>query len=262
MKTRICAAALAVASALLPLPTQAQSSAIGFSGAELTLGHASGETGTLTTLDASADFAITAQHGLQLDLGIIDYGNIWFGTLAAHAYLQPTQAAKYGLFFAYSDADDREAATTEIGVEGIWSLGSSTTVEARAGMGRADPSEVDYLFASLGARHALTRQLALSGRLGIVDADEARAALTGTTLDLGLSYHLPDAPVALSLGASHTRISGTHTASETRVTIGLTAAIGGARTARATAAQRNFAPVRPLQPLLERGLVWDFVGSR
>lgn len=262
MKTRITAAVVAVATLLLPAAAlEAQSSAIGFSGAELTLGHLSGET-SLATLDASADFAITAQHGLQLDLGVADYGEVWFGNIAAHLYLQPSQRAKYGLFLTYSDANDTEASTTEAGVEGIWTLTASTTLTARAGMGRADPSEVDYIFASIGGSHALTEQLALTGNLAVVDADEAAAALTATTLDVGLSYALAAAPVTLHAGASHSRISGTSNARDTRLAVGLTAALGAPRSARAPAAARSFAPVRPLQPLLERAMVWDFISAR
>ncbi|MBS8227405.1 hypothetical protein [Vannielia litorea] len=262
MNTRISAAAFAVAAFLLPiLPAHAQSSSIGFSGAELTLGHVSGDNPG-TSLDASIDVSITAHHGLQLDLGVIDYGEVWFGNIAAHLYLQPSQSSKYGVFLAYSDANDTEAGTTEIGAEGIWSLTPATTLTARAGMGRADPSEVDYLFASLGTSVALTEQFALSGALAVVDADEANTALTATTLDLGLSYSLPSAPVTLYAGASHTRISGTLQAEDTRLAVGLTAAIGGPRSARAPASARRFAPVRPLRPLLERAMVWEFVGNR
>ncbi|MBY6047366.1 hypothetical protein [Vannielia litorea] len=262
MKTRITAAALAVASFLLPVPLSAQSSAIGFSAAELTFGHLSGESGSLSTLDASADFAITAHHGFQLDVGVVDYGEVWFGNIAAHLYLQPSQQAKYGLFLAYSDANDTEASTIEAGIEGIWSLTPATTLTARAGMGRADPSEMDYIFGSIGLEQAITDQLAITGRLAVVDADEASTALTATTLDLGLRYHLPSAPVSLYVGASHSHISGTISTDETRLALGLTAAIGGPRSARAPAATRQFAPVRPLRPLLERSMVWDFVGQR
>ncbi|MFY0632817.1 MAG: hypothetical protein JXQ91_03335 [Vannielia sp.] len=262
MNTRITAAALAVASFLLPSTLLAQSSAIGFSGAELSLGHINGDSGSLTTLDANADFAITAQHGFQLDVTVVDYGATWFGAIAGHLYLQPTRHAKYGVFFAYADANDIEAATFDAGVEGIWSLGTATTLTARAGLGRADPSEVDYIFASLGARQALTDQLSLTGSIALLDADEARASFTAATYDLGLAYALPSAPIEAYIGASHTRISGSLATAETRLAIGLTARIGGPRTARAAAAARSFAPVRPLRPLLERNMVWDFVANR
>ncbi|QDC09576.1 hypothetical protein FHY55_10120 [Oceanicola sp. D3] len=262
MKTRISAAAIAVAALLLPAGTaEAQSSGIGFSGAELSLGHLSGDT-PVSTFDGTADFMITSQHGFQLDVGIADYGDVWFGNLAAHLYLQPNLSAKYGLFLAYSDANDTEASTTEMGVEGIWSVSESATLNARAGLGRADPSEIDYLFASLGTNLAVTEHLALNGALGVVDTEEAKTALTAITLDVGLSYVLPQAPVSLHVGANHTRISGTRDAEDTRLAVGLTAAIGGPRGASAPAAARNFAPVRPLRPLLERAMVWEFVGTR
>lgn len=263
MTRNLFTAALAAAAlALSALNAQAQDSAIGFTGAALSLGGDSGGQGASTRIDGSIDVAITRQHGLQLDLGAVDYGAVWFGNIAAHLYLQPTAGAKYGLFLAYADANDIEAATLEAGVEGMWSLGRDLTVGLRAGIGRADPSEVDYIFAGADARYALSDRLALSAGLALLDADEAAAAYTLAQADLAVSYALPRAPLEITAGLRHTAISGSRAQSDTRAFLGLTAWVGPARSAHAPVSHRRFAPVRPLRGLLARDLVWAFSAAR
>ena len=263
MTINLATVALAAAALLFPGDAlRAQSSFIGFDGAEISASALSGNGTSIARLDGNADFAITAHHGLQLDLGIIDYGETWFGSIGGHLYMQPVTRAKYGLFFGWADANDREAATVELGVEGLWSLGESLTLGARAGLGRADPSEVDYIFAGVTADHSLSDRLALSAGAHLLDADEAAASQTAVTLDLGLRYSFAEAPVELHLGASHARISGSTTERETRLSLGLTAWFGKPRSARRPVSQRTFAPVRPLEGLLSRNMVWDGIARR
>lgn len=258
---RLLRAAMAAASfTLLSTPlasTALADSSIGFNGADVTIGYAgAGDGRDLTSINGTLDFAITRHHGLQLDLGAVDYGDTYFGTLTAHLYMQPADSAKYGVFFAYADADDMAASDMTIGIEGIWALGERLTASARFGIGKADPSQVDYIFGEFGADYALSDRFGLRGGAQITDIEETDLTVRAIDLTAGAVWYVPGAPLEVFAGVTHSIASGEDgAADETRFALTMTAYFGEKRGADARLEARRFAPVRPLNSLFARDMV-------
>lgn len=254
-QTHLIPALIAALGFIAPLPAAAQS-ALGFRDAQVTLTYGASQNEPLQSIDAALDVSITRSHGLQLTFGAISYPDTYFGQIGAHLYMAPGDTAKYGLFAAYSDADDENDWEGLLGIEGLWRFGDAVAVEARAGIGILNPDSYDYIFVEANAHYALSDRLALSGGFKMTDLEETRLALRSTEMTLGLTYYIPTAPVELSLGLSRSTINGTIDASEElRATAQLTVHLGGARSARADVHDRFFSASHPLKEILLRDLL-------
>ena len=244
-----------VIAAALPHVASAQSS-LGFQDASLTVTYAKGETTTRKQVDAALDVAITGYHGLQLDIGAADYPDRYWGRLGAHLYIDPGHGAKYGLFANVADANNLARWDATLGAEGIWVLGETVTLAARAGLGLSEPGNYDYIFAEVRGTHRLSKTLDVYAGYARTDIDEAGLDFTSGLLEAGVTHHLPGSAAALSLGLERSIVSGNSGAvGDTRLVAGLTVQIGTPRGAKPTTTATLFAPVRPLDEALLRQLL-------
>ncbi|OOY23548.1 hypothetical protein BMI91_13780 [Thioclava sediminum] len=238
-----------LAAAVSAGPALAQS-ALGFTGAELTIENSTGDFGAARA-DLSADFALTPAHGLQLDLGANDAGPRWRGDLAAHLYMAPTERAKYGLFAAVSDTSHASQTAYAAGAEAIWAVGARGSVSARAVLGTVKPGSNDYVFAGLAGRWDISPRTTLTADLSVVDISELAFSARETTAALGIGHRLGDGPATLFTRIERAHFTGRpDSRDETRLALGLTVRFGprghGVR-------NQSFAPIRPLDGLFARG---------
>jgi opacity protein-like surface antigen len=239
MKRSLLAALLC---ACLAPAAHAQDS-LGFSGFDLGLRHARGDT-DISSVDLRGTVHITAVHGLQLDLGASDIGAYWRGGIAAHLFMAPSAKAKYGLFAAINDTNGFADTEYSLGAELIASCGPGCEIEARAGIGTLKPGSNDYIFGRLAGRYALGPQLRAKLALDVIDIEEMAYSARETRLSAGFDYALSDR-LSLDLGVEHARYSGTSPGDDTRLTLGLTTRFG--------AQGQPFSPVRPIEGLLAHG---------
>jgi len=234
------------------VPAFAQSS-LGVTGAVFTLGNVEDEGGDYRR-DASArvDAAITDVHGFQADLRFSDALGGVVGTTVAHIYMTPKTGQKYGLFAALSDVDGRSMLYGSLGAEGMFSLGESTAVELRAGMGWADVGGLDYVFAGLSVAQGLTSAVELELSLDATEIDEA--GLSAVALDLGVTarYSPQGSPWGAYAGVTRSELAGASAPGATRIGAGLTLELGNA--GGTDPHTRPFRTPDPLAQLLRRGL--------
>lgn len=234
-------------------PAFAQSS-LGITGAAFSLGAVEDEGGDLRG-DASAivDVAITDVHGFQGDLRFSDALSGTIGTVATHLYMAPVEGQKYGLFAVLSDVDGRSMLYGSFGAEGMLSLGDSTVLEARGGLGWADVDGLDYIFGGLSVAQSLSPAVEIELSMDVADFDEA--GFSATSYDAGLTarYSPEGSPWGAYASVTHSGLSGGNSASgETRIGLGLTLTLG---TAGGTDPHtRPFRTPDPVAPLIRRGL--------
>ncbi|WP_417248822.1 hypothetical protein [Celeribacter sp.] len=239
----------------IPIASSAQSG-IGFQDAQVAVTYGQGKTTIVQQADASVDVAITRSHGLQLDLGVADYPDAYFGQIGAHLHLAPGNSAKYGLFARYADPKRRASWDVSVGVEGMWNFGRALSVEARAGVGVMAPQSKDYIFADFRGRQTFTDTFGIYGGYSIMDMQEKSLTARAGTLSLGVTYAMPNAPVELSLGLEHVTVNGDVSVdSEVRLTGMITMHLGAPRAATAGVRERRFTPTRPLNALLTHDLL-------
>ncbi len=234
----------------ISFPAFAQSS-LGISGAELSWGVVRDDAGEYRGDGRAAiDVAITNYHGFQGDLAFSDTGTGGIGTVAAHLYMTPRLGQKYGLFAALSDVDGRSMIYGSLGAEGMLSLGSRTTVEARAGMGWADADGLDYVFGGAALVHQLTPAVEVQLSLDIADFDEA--AFSATAYDVGVkaTYSPEGSPWGAYVSVTQSGLSDYDNAP--RIGLGLNITLG---TVGGTDPHtRLFRTPDPVASLVRRGL--------
>lgn len=231
-------------------PACAQSS-LGITGLELSLGLQEDEAGDRRgTALAAVDVAITEFHGFQGDVAFSDTSTGAIGTVAAHLYMTPQLDQKYGLFAALSDVDGRSMIYGSLGVEGMLSLGTNTSIEGRIGMGWADTDGLDYVFAGAAVAHDLTSAFELELTLDAADFDEA--GFSATAWDAGLTATFKPEGTPWGAYATVTQSGVTGHGDETRLGIGLNLTLG---TAGGTDPHtRLFRTPDPVGSLVRRGL--------
>ena len=234
-------------------PAFAQSS-LGITGASLSLGVIDDEAGDArTSVAAKIDVAITAAHGFQGDLAYADTANGAIGLLGAHLYMTPKQGQKYGLFATVADIDGRSMVWGTIGAEAMFSLGQSTVLEGRAGIGVADTRGLDFIFGGISIAHQIAEGLELETALDLADFDEA--GFRATSYDLGATarYSPAGAPWGVYAGITRSGMSGRDGANgETRLALGVTVTLG--QSGGVDPKTRPFRSVDPVAPLIRRGL--------
>lgn len=244
-----------LAAAFVALSSPASADSLGFRYADISVG-ATALGGDLTgQFHASADFAITNAHGVQLDLGAVGYPGEFLGQIDGHLYMMPTAAAKYGLYFSLADMDGREATIGSVGIEAMFALSDRTEVHGRAGLGMAMPGSMDFITMSLGTSYAVTDQFAAFGDMTMVEVDEAALRAVGTTVRIGVSYQPQGRPWEVSASVVHGGLTGRDAAAfETRAELGFAWHLGAGGGAKRGLSARAFASPQPFDPLLRQGM--------
>lgn len=235
------------------VPAFAQSS-LGITGAAFSLGMVEDEGGEYRgQASAVVDVAITDVHGFQGDLGFSDSLSGTIGTVATHLYMAPREGQKYGLFAALSDVDGRSMLYGSFGAEGMLSLGDSTVVEARGGLGWADVDGLDYIFGGLSIAQALSPAVDIELSLDVADFDEAGFSATAYDAGLTARYSPEGSPWGAYASLTHSGLTGDNSASGgTRLGLGLTLSLGSV--GGVDPHTRPFRTPDPVAPLLRRGL--------
>jgi hypothetical protein len=249
-----------VSAALLSFcATQAQAqSSIGFQDIEVSYGYKSLDGTTQQSLDGAMDVLITGAHGLQLDLGSVKYQTSSFGHVAAHLYLAPGEYSKYGLFGSYADLNDNSGSNVTIGLEGLWSFGEAVTLEARAGMGVLSPDSYDYIFAEGTAFISLSESVELKAQVSWSDLEEELLSAQLIEATAGATYYFDRLPVEVFGGLSQTYLDQpSNTQNDTALLAKVTLKLGKSRSAQRGVKQRFFTTSRPLDVILNQGLI-DF----
>ncbi|MDA9865342.1 hypothetical protein N9C96_01560 [bacterium] len=234
-------------------PAYAQSS-LGITGAAFSLGVIEDESGKARgDASGSVSVAITEYHGFQGDLRFSDTASGTIGTIATHLYMTPIPGQKYGLFAALSDVDGRSMLYGSIGAEAMLSLGESTAIEARGGLGLADQDGLDYIFGGLSVAQSLTPAIELEVSLDVADFDETSFSATSYDAGLTANFSPEGSPWGAYASITHSGLIGANSASgETRLGLGLTLTLG---TSGGTDPHtRPFRTPDPVAPLVRRGL--------
>lgn len=235
------------------VPAAAESS-LGISGAALSFGLTEDEAGAhRASTRATVDVAVTDVHGVQGDVLLTETASGTVGSLAAHLYMSPTGARKYGVFAALADLDGKAMTWGALGVEGMVQLGDTSSLELSAGLGAADAGGMDYIFGGVSYARELTANLDLSASLDLVEFDEA--ALRAVSYDAGLTvtYHPDASPLSAYASVTHSGLTGRDgQTAETRLGLGITFAFGNSGGVSPTS--RSFRTPQPMQPLLRRAL--------
>jgi hypothetical protein len=242
---------VAALSPLAPLPAFAQSS-LGLSFAEASFGLTSSAGGETLSGRLSGDWRITANHGVQLDLGLRQGSGGLVGQVDGHLYMSPREDRKYGFFVSLADLDERSGVIGMAGVEGMIEIAPGTLIEGRAGAGMAQPGGMDFITVSAGLRHALSDSLSLDAGITVTEFDEAGFSAIGTQTGLGVTWESASSPLSLSARIEGDRLSGY--GSETRVGLSLTYAFGPEGGARRGVGARAFTAPQPMLSLIDRGL--------
>lgn len=133
------------------------------------------------------------------------------------------------------------------------SLGESTSVEARGGLGWADADGLDYIFGGLSVAQSLSPAIEFEASMDVADFDEA--GFSATSYDAGLTARYSPEGSAWGAYASvnHSGLTGRNSASgETRLGLGLTLTLGTA--GGINPHTRPFRTPDPVAPLVRRGL--------
>lgn len=243
-----------IAAICLPLSATADSG-IGFQGTEATLGYISYGDTSVATADGLLDYAITRNHGLQLDLGTTSFEDHWQGTVSSHLYMSPTDSAKYGLFAAYTDINDDDAHIAMTGIEGLWRLSDGTGLDMRAGLGLLNPDNRDFIFASGHISQTVGPNTDLIAGLAAYDMEETGFASRDITVNVGAIRHFETAPIDLNVDLYHSFVddTGNHD-DETGLHLAMTWRPGTNAFDMRRTAWTSFEPVRPLTGLFARNI--------
>jgi hypothetical protein len=237
--------------ALLAAPAAAQSS-LGLNFLEVT---ASASGGGQTVLRFTGDYRVTGAHGLQMDLSGSTPGSDLLAQVDAHLYMQPRAEAKYGLFLSVADLNDRSGTIGVAGVEGMFALGEATVASGRISAGLAQPQGLDFVALDVGMTHAVGMQGALYGSVSLAAVDEASLRTTAWSAEFGYVHSIAATGFEVSAGLGATGLSGAADGgADVSARIGVTWRFGGDRGPRRGLADRSFGAIRPLEPLLMRGI--------
>ncbi|MBI1418031.1 MAG: hypothetical protein GC146_12485 [Limimaricola sp.] len=229
-------------------PALAQSS-LGVAGADVGLSY--GEASQSFT--GSVDVALTAYHGLQLDVGYLWSANASRGTLAGHIYMTPQAGQKYGLFLSLTDLDGRADRYVLFGAEGLLDIGPRSVLGLAGGIGGSTFATYDTVYVTAELRHAFSDDTWLSSALTLAAWDEYHFHATTADLNIDLHHRLTgnvDVFAGLSVGG----LMGPDAApTQSDVHVGLRMVLG--RTPLTPAIPQMFGHADPYAQLIDRGLV-------
>lgn len=250
-KTTLMAAC--IAATLLPATSAIAQSSIGMKGASFSFaGVALDNSDTSYEGDVMLDIAVTEYHGLQGDLSFYDTDSGMVGRIGGHAYLEPGEGRKYGLFGTYGDLDGASYSYIQAGIEGMWSLGERTTLEARAGMGMAE-GDLDYIFGGAAIHYAATGNLTVSAGVDVAEFDEAAFSAIGYNTFVAVEYDMPNMPVVAFGEVRQDMLEGSSGApAETTAVLGIKIRFGNSGGINPNT--RPFRTSDPMAQLVRRGL--------
>ena len=239
---------------------------LGITGAEFRFGavqqdtgDAMGSLGAIKSTDefhptlgfAAVNVAITQHHGLQGDALLEDGPDGAVGRLGGHLFMTPAPGQKYGIFATLADVDGEAVTYGSFGVEGLFDLGRSTTIEMRGGIGGATAKGLDFIF--VGGRlsqTALKGAVTFYADVNIAEFEESDIDTIATDLTVGL-----DAKISRNLGSfvavTRSRLSGMDAADEITLRAGLTVTFGDWGTG--DAASKPLHTADPVAQLVRRG---------
>lgn len=202
---------------------------------------------------ATVDVAVTEVHGLQGDLSFQDTAQGTIGRLTAHAYMDPVEGQKYGLFASMSDLDGRSLSWFDLGAEGQLNISDSAVIGVRAGLGRADDDSLDYIFGGVSLAYALSPSFEVELALDAVDFDESDFRATSVESALTAKYAPAGQPWGLYASATYSDLTGRDGAdAELRIGAGLSISFG--TSGGSSANTRHFRDHDTVAPLVRRGL--------
>ena len=237
--------------ALLAAPAAAQSSL----GLNFLEASASTSGGGQTSLRVTGDYRVSGAHGLQMDLSGIRTGSDLLAQVDAHLYMQPQAEAKYGLFLSVADLNDRSGTIGVAGVEGMFALGEATVASGRISAGLAQPQGLDFVALDASLTRAVGTQGALYGSVSLAAVDEASLRTTAWSAEFGYVRSIAATGFDISAGVGATGLSGVAgDGTDVSARIGVTWRFGGDQGPRRAVADRSFGAIRPLEPLLVRGI--------
>ncbi len=234
-------------------PLLAQSS-LGIKGSDLTFGVQQDEAGAAQVETTFRfDVAVTEFHGFQGDIAFedTDYGLI--GSVGAHFHMTPREGQRYGLFASISDVDGRSMTWGSIGAEGMLSLGETSVVEGRAGMGVSDVGGLDYIFAGGSIATEFSPGIEFEANIDVAEFEEA--SFQAVSYDAGLTarYSPEGAPWGVYASVARSGLSGADgVPGETRLGLGLTMSFGA--TGGTDPRFRPFRTSDPVAQLVRRDL--------
>jgi hypothetical protein len=246
-------AAVVIGALLFGSPVFAQSS-LGITGATLKLASTEDEAGTAQgSLAASVDVRITEVHGLQGGLSFAETATGTLGSLDGHLYMAPRPGQKYGLFLSVSDMDGRSMAWGTLGAEAMFAFGESSVVEGRVGLGAANGSSLDFIFAGISVAHAFSPAFEVEAALDVADFDETAFRATSLEASLTARYSPEGSPWGAYVSASRSDLTGRDGAAASHgIGFGVTLNLG---TAGGTDPDtRMFRTTDPVAPLIRRGI--------
>ena len=201
-------AAVVIGALLIGSPVFSQSS-LGITGATLKLASTEDEAGTAQgSLAASVDVRITDVHGLQGGLSFAETSTGTLGSLDGHLYMAPRSGQKYGLFLTFSDMDGRSMAWGSLGAEAMLALGDSSMIEGRVGLGAANGSSLDFIFAGVSLAHAFSPAFEIEAALDVADFDEAAFRATSVEATLTARYSPEGSPWGAYVSATRSDLTG------------------------------------------------------
>ena len=206
-----------------------------------------------TSLRATGDYRVTGNHGLQFNLSGYRAGSDLVAQVDGHLYMQPRADAKYGVFMSVADLNDRSGTIGIAGFEGMVALDEATVASGRISAGLAQPQGLDFVAVEAGLSRAIGPQGALYGSVSLAAVDEASLRTTAWAAEFGYARSIAATGFEVTAGIGATGLSGAAGA-DVSARISLTWRFGGDRGPRRTVGDRSFAAIRPLEPLLVRGI--------
>jgi len=198
-----------------------------------------------TQLDGALqmDHRVSNYHGLQTEVTATTYEGFWVGSIGAHLYMNPSDGAKYGLFAAYMDRNDRSDMMMSLGIEGLWNVSDTVIFGARAGLGLYQPNHVDFIFTDLHLDAYVSPTLRLGAGLSLSRIQELGYTREEMTPWISARYRLGRGPFSAVARLSHQHLremSGRR--NEVQLTLGIRMELGDSATADGTL----FAPIQPI----------------
>jgi len=244
-----------ITSLLMSASSGSAQSSLGIDGAELSLSQTGAGGSLQRSFRATADVRITEFHGSQFDLGYTKYDGRALGEAMAHLYLAPKPSQKYGIFAAYSDADNSGDYAFRFGVEGMVALSPNWIIDGATGFGALNPGMFDFLYAGLGIEHRLNSHLNLRAQTLLAEYDEVGFYAIGSDTSLTAIWTPNHSPADFTFGINRLGLDGASGQKPIlSATASVTLRIGQSPDTRRPLKNRRFAAYDPLIPLLRRNL--------
>lgn len=224
-------------------------SGLGIIGGNLTLGFSDHILeGGFT--QGTVDVAITAYHGMQIDLQYEERSLGGIGRLGTFLYMTPRADHKYGISLMVADKNGAPATYGQVGAMGMFTLGTEVNLEARGAIGMSSSNKMDWITAGLGLHWQVTPSTNAYAQYDLTDFSELEFNALAHEVTFGLRTRINDSPAALFAEVSHDWLSGAQAAEgNTTLRAGVSVFLG-----RTGNNQPTFRVSDPMRQILRRGL--------